>query len=85
MTITVEKNLRNFEFWAGAKDTIKYLTFAEINTIESMLEEIYPEGMTETQVNDFFWFEDDTIAEWLGYNNFEEIIERKQELDEWDN
>ena len=42
-----------------------------------MLEELYPEGMEEVEVNDFFWFEDDTIAEWLGYSSFEEIIERE--------
>ncbi len=77
MTIKNEKSIRNFEFWSGAKDTAKYLTDDELDTIESMLEELYPEGMSETELNDFFWFEDDTIAERLGYNNFEEIMSRE--------
>lgn len=66
----------DFEFWSGAKDTVKYLTDEEVEAIFDILEECYPDGMTETEVNDFFWFEDDTIAEWLGYDSFEDIMER---------
>ena len=76
MRIIKEESLTNFEFWSGAKDTVKYLTNSEIDTIENMLEELNPEGMTETEINDFFWFEEDTIAEWLGYSSFEEIMNR---------
>lgn len=76
MRVYKEVNAYNFDFWSGAKDTVKYLTDEEVNTIFEMLEELYPEGMDETQVNDFFWFEDDTIAEWLGYRSFEEIMDR---------
>ena len=79
MTIRTEQNLRHFEFWSGAKDTAKYLTLEELDTIETMLEELYPEGMDETEVNDFFWFDDDTIAEWLGYSDFEEIMNRDED------
>ena len=77
MKIYEEKSLRNFDFWSGAKDTVKYLTADELDTIEAMLEDIYPEGMEDVQINDFFWFDDDTIAEWLGYNDFEEIMNRE--------
>jgi hypothetical protein len=76
MMIRKEESLTNFEFWAGAKDTVEYLTSNELATIESMLEELNPEGMDETQINDFFWFEEDTIADWLGYSSFEEIMNR---------
>lgn len=76
MKVYREVNAYNFDFWSGAKDTVKYLTAEEVNTIFDMLEELYPEGIDETQVNDFFWFEEDTIAEWLGYRSFEEIMDR---------
>lgn len=82
MKIYTEESLRNFEFWAGAKDTVKYLTLEELDTIESILEDAYPDGMDETEINDFFWFEEDTIAEWLGYNDFEEIMYRDEEEEE---
>lgn len=77
MKIYTEKSLRNFEFWSGAKNTVKYLTPGELDQIESILEECYPDGTDETVINDLFWFEEDTIAEWLGYNSFESIIKEQ--------
>ena len=82
MKIYEEKSLSNFEFWSGGKDTVKYLTEAELDTIENIFEELYPEGMSDDEVNNYFRFEDDTIAQWLGYNNFEEIMHRDKEGNE---
>lgn len=77
MIITRDDYLRNFEFWSGARDRVRYLTDQELDQIESILEECYPEGVDETQINNLFWFEEDTIAEWLGYSSFKEIMERE--------
>ena len=82
MKIFKEDSLTNFEFWSGAKDTVKYLTDDEIETIESMLEELNPDGMSETEINDFFWFDDDTIAKWLEYSCFDDIMNRDKEDEE---
>ena len=76
MRIYTEQSLTNFEFWGGAKDTVKYLSLDELDSLEEMLEDLYPDGMDETTINDFFWFDDDTIAEWLGYKDFEELMNR---------
>ena len=77
MKVYKEESLRDFEFWCGARDRVKYLTGEELDIIESILEEVSPEGMTEIEINDFFWFEEDTIAEWLGYSSFDEIMDKK--------
>lgn len=69
--------LEDFETWGGAKDTMNYLTRDEIATLESHLIEMYPNGMLGIELNDFLSFETDLIAELLGYNDFDEIIERK--------
>lgn len=82
MKIYKDESLTGFEFWSGAKDTVKYLTEDELETIENILEEQHPDGMDETELNDFFWFEDDTIAEWLGYEDFEAIMNRNDDKDE---
>ena len=76
MKIYKEVSGNDFEFWSGAVATAEALTYEEIETVFSILEELYPEGASETEINDFFWFEDDTIAEWLGYKNFEEVMNR---------
>ena len=68
-------SFNNFNFWSGAKDTVAELDDDELNTIFSMLEAEEPEeGYSETGINDFFWFENDTIAEWLGYDNWEKML-----------
>lgn len=82
MKIYEEKSLRDFEFWCGAVDTVGYLTVEELDTIESIFEDIYPDGMEDTQINDLFWFEDDWIAEMLGYEDFEELMHRDDEDEE---
>lgn len=70
----------DFKFWSGAEDTVKYLTDDETRTVIEYLDDLYPDGMSETELNDFFWFEDDTIAEWLGYSDFETLMEREKTL-----
>lgn len=82
MKVYTETSLRDFEFWSGAKDRVKYLTDRELEQIEAVLEEIYPDGMDETLVNDIFWFEEDWIAEMLGYEDFEAIMRRDDEEEE---
>ena len=78
MKIYTEESLNNFEFWDGAKDRVKYLTESELETIEAILEDCAPEdGYSDTAINDFFWFEDDTIAEWLGYDDFDQLMEER--------
>jgi len=59
MKITTDTSLRDFEFWSGAKEISSRLTVEEMDQIEFMLEELYPEGMSETQLNDLFWFDSD--------------------------
>jgi hypothetical protein len=84
MKIYTETSLTNFKFWSGAKDTVKYLTYDELEQIESILEDAYPDGMSDTEINDLFWFEEDLIAEWLGYSDFEELMHRDDEEGEED-
>ena len=76
MKVYREISLSEFKFWAGGKDTVEDLTNSELEQIEQILEHIYPEGLSEGELNDIFWFERDLIAEWLGYENFEEIMGR---------
>jgi hypothetical protein len=79
MKIYSETSLENFEFWAGAVETARTLTREQLATIETILEDSFPEGMSETQLNDFFWLENDTIAEWLGFEDWEALEEANNE------
>ena len=66
MKVYKEMNLRDFEFWSGAKSNAETLTDEQLDMVESILEDAFPDGMDETQINDIFWFDFDTIHEWLG-------------------
>ena len=78
MKVYRETTLTDFEFWSGAKCRAEKLTHSELEQITEILEELYPDGIDETTINDLFWFEEDTIAEWLGYDSFEEIYNREE-------
>ena len=66
MKVFSEISLVSFDFWSGAKDNAKQLTYEEMEELEYMLEDIFPDGCTDTQLNDLFWFDFNVICEWLG-------------------
>ena len=82
MKVYQEQSLQNFEFWGGASDTINALTYEQINTIEAILEDLYPDGLDATTLNDIFRFEEDWLAELLGFEDFEDLVKSNNEDDE---
>lgn len=73
MKIYRETSLENFEAWSGAVDTLDRVKEAgKCDELESIIEELYPDGMSETELNDLLWFEPETIYEWLGIEEEEE-------------
>ena len=74
MIYTVEKPLSQFEFWSGAKERTNHLTTEQLDRLESMLPDILGENPTDGAINDLFWFEDDYIAQLLGFNSFEALV-----------
>ena len=74
MKITTELNLQTFEFWSGAKD--HSFTHGELKELEFQLEDIFPDGATDTQINDLFWFETEMLCEWLGIDFEEDYLNR---------
>tara|TARA_Y100000004_G_C8790184_1_gene358877 strand:- start:414 stop:644 length:231 start_codon:yes stop_codon:yes gene_type:complete len=75
MKIIQHIDLTHFEFWSGAKDLADKLTYSELSQITDSLEDLYPNGMTETQINDLFWFEEDFICEMIG-EKVDDVLDR---------
>lgn len=87
MTITYELDLNSFQAWSGAKDTLDRIQReGKCSLLEQILEDTYPDGMTETELNDLLWFDSESVYEWLGIRSEEqiekEIKEAEEELDE---
>jgi len=73
MLVYKDMRLRDFNFWAGAISRAETLTLKQLDAVEAILEDTYPNGIDETQLNDFFWHEEDTIAQWLGFDTFDDL------------
>ena len=83
MTYTVEKPLSQFEFWSGAKERTDHLTTDQLDRLDDLLPEILGENPTDTAINDLFWFEDDYIAQLLGFDSWK-ALERYNDGDDDD-
>lgn len=61
--------------WSGAKERVDSLTSDLADKLANLLEddEIWGGVPTDTQVNDFIWFEDDTYADWLGFDDAQQM------------
>ena len=75
MKIYKETSLDSFEFWSGAEKFAQNLTEQELTTIERIIEDLYPNGIDETELNDLFWFEREMLCEWIGSSE-EDIFAR---------
>ena len=83
MTITYELDLNSFQAWSGAKDTLDRIQReGKCGLLEQILEDTYPDGMTETQLNDLLWFDSESVYEWLGIRSEEQIEKEIKEAEE---
>ena len=66
MKTYTETTLRNFDAWSGAKYTKEIIIeHNKENDFECLIDELYPDGLSETNLNDILWFEQDWIFESL--------------------
>ena len=79
MRICTETHLSGFTPWSGAKETMAELTFKQVDALNDIIEELYPDGIDETELNDILWFERDAIAEWLGFADWEALQKANEE------
>ena len=83
MTITYELDLNSFQAWSGAKDTLDRIQReGKCGLLEQILEDTYPDGMTETELNDLLWFDSESVYEWLGIRSEEQIEKEIKEAEE---
>ena len=62
-------SFREFQAWSGGKDTLDDLTYEQQERLFEYAEEIFFEGCTDTELNDWLWFERDSIYEHLGIDD----------------
>lgn len=77
-------DLRMFNPWGGAKDIWELLVAQEkLDDLDKALEDMYPEGITASELNDILWFEQDWVIEKTGVEPFlkrDDAIEVETEI-----
>ena len=72
-TFNENTTLINFDAWSGAVDTKeRIIQEGKADEFDNLIEELYPDGLSETQLNDILWFEEDWLFEMLGISDEEE-------------
>jgi len=80
--LKIISDISQYSPWAGAVDTWNKIEEENmIDELESMLEDLYPEGLTVTQLNDILWFDSEMILEQLGIAEPEDDEEEDEDED----
>lgn len=75
--------LGDYKPWSGAISTWDKIEEAgKLDELEAVLEDVYPDGIGMTELNDLLWFEPETVFEWLGLDK--EGNEPSDEDDEYE-
>lgn len=63
----------NFKPWSGAVSTYEAIEEEnKLDDLDFLLEELYPEGISEGQLNDILWFDSDWVFAQLGIGDMVE-------------
>lgn len=87
MRVYSEISLRDFEPWSGAVSTYDRIDReGRLEALESILEDMYPDGIDKTALNDLLWSYKDDVFGWLGMRTEEqirdELSDKRDELEE---
>ena len=59
-------NFSDYQPWAGAIDTYALIDcYNKLEDLDRLITECYPDGLTETELNDILWFDSEWILEQL--------------------
>jgi len=75
--IDEDVDLEDFKAWSGGKETLdKLIEYGTVGKAQAEIEELFPDGITDTQLNDWLWFDvEDQHPEW-----FDDYREEKEDI-----
>ena len=82
MKVTTENDidLEHFDAWSGGQDTLdRLIAEGKCGELQCILEDLYPEGIDETHLNDILRFEEDWCYEMVGIETEEQRREREEQ------
>jgi len=75
-----ETDLKNFDAWSGAEDTKeRIINEGKEDEFNNLIDELYPDGIDETHLNDLLRFDDVWLFEVLGITEEDEEDEEDED------
>ena len=57
----------SYQPWSGARETYALIDcYDKLNELDELITECYPDGLTETELNDILWFDSEWVLSSLG-------------------
>ena len=73
-------HFEDFDAWEGAIDTKeKIISAGKQQEFEMLIEELFPDGIADMQLNDILWFEEDWLFSELGIREGDDENEDDEE------
>lgn len=67
MKVITNISIEYFNAWSGAKTTKnRIINEGKVDLFDDIIEELYPDGIDETLLNDILWFDRDWVYKSLG-------------------
>lgn len=80
-SVKIISDLGDFKPWSGAIDTWdKIVDAGKLDTLDFMLEDMYPEGISDVGLNDLLWHDSEWVLDMVGIS--EEQDDEEQDEDE---
>ena len=81
MIVINDCSLTAFRWWGGAELNARMLTESELDVLDEMLTELYPNGIDMTLLNDIMRFDFGNICDLLGlvYDCDNDVVKREEE------
>lgn len=87
MKIVCDISISEFQAWCGAvstMETIRKAGYEYFDKLETILEDMFPDGMTDTELNDLLWFDSEDVLAWLEIPTIDSIRDEiAAKNDEW--
>lgn len=83
--ITEINSIANFEAWSGGADTLNKiidLGYEYIDMLDELAEMTFGDECSETELNDWLWFDSDSIYEYLGLDEDGNIPDEEDDEEE---
>ena len=66
MIVINDCSLTAFQWWGGAELNARMLALSELDALDNILIDLYPDGVDSTMLNDLMQFEFDFVCDLLG-------------------